>query len=389
MNKSWRTKLIHSDALVPEGFQSLVPPTHRGSTTVFPDASAVTDNWDQYKTGYTYGLYGTPTTLELAGQICELEHGYRTLITPSGQCAILLVNLAFLSSGDHILIPENIYLPNRKLASFLLKRFGVECTYYQPSIGAEIERLMRPNTRLVWCESPGSITMEVQDIPAISQAAHRHDVLTVVDNTWSAGVYFDALAHGADIITQALTKYVGGHCDLLLGSVTVKDETEWQKLGAAQEIVGCAVSPDDCSLALRGMKTLGARLDQIERSALFLAKSLSTFGEIECVLHPALRSCPGHEFWRRDFTGSSGLFSIVLKEGITKEQVLGFVNSLRLFKIGFSWGGVNSLVMAYDLTGSSERPDYGYRIIRLSIGLEDRRDLLSDIQAAMKSALHK
>lgn len=387
MNKSWKTNLIHSDVHVPEGFRSLVVPTYRGSTALFPNASAVTDNWDQYKTGYAYGVYGTPTTLELAGRICELEDGYRTMITPSGQCAISLIYFAFLSAGDHVLIPESIYGPNRKLASTLLRRFGVECTYYPPSIGEEVEKLIRLNTRLVWCESPGSITMEVQDVPAISQAAHRHKVLVAVDNTWSAGLYFDALAHGADITTQALTKYIGGHSDLLLGSVTLRDEAGWEKVGAAQQVVGCAASPDDCSLALRGMKTLGARLERIEHSALFLAKKLSFSQEIEGVLHPALPSCPGHEFWRRDFTGSSGLFSILFRREITKEQVLGFVNNLRLFKIGYSWGGVNSLAVAYDFTNSIGRPDYEHRIVRLSIGLEDRNDLLADLEEAMRSAL--
>ncbi len=385
MPKHWKTKLIHSDVAVPEGYRSLTTPTYRGSTTVFPDASAVTDAWDQYETGYTYGLYGTPTTLELAGRICELEEGYRTIITPGGQCAISLIDLALLKTGDHILVPESIYGPNRKLANDLLRRFGAQVTYYQPTIGRDIGGLIQPNTRLVWCESPGSITMEVQDVPAIAHAAHSAGALVVMDNTWSAGVYFDAFAHGVDVTMQALTKYVGGHSDLLLGSVTVKDKAIYRQLGATLQILGCAASPDDCSLALRGMKTLAVRLEAMGSSALTIARWLALQPEVELVLHPALQSCPGHEIWKRDFTGSAGVFAFVLRKDVNKEQVLAFVNSLRLFKIGYSWGGVTSLVVAYDFTHYKARPDYRHRIIRLNIGLEAIDDLLSDLQDALRT----
>ena len=238
MQKDWTTKLIHSDARVPEGFRSLATPTYRGSTALFSDAGDVTDDWNQYEVGYTYGLYGTPTTLELAARICELEGGYRTLVTPGGQCAISTTNFAFLKAGDHILVPESVYGPNRKLTTFVLRRFGVETTFYPPMIGREIETLFKPNTRMVWCESPGSITMEVQDIPAIAEVAHAHGALVVMDNTWAAGVLFDALAHGVDISVQAVTKYIGGHSDLLLGAVTVKDEALWNTLGAHQQVLG-------------------------------------------------------------------------------------------------------------------------------------------------------
>ena len=232
MAKHWKTKLIHSDVRVPPGFHSLAPPVYRGSTTLFPDAAAVTDKWDQYDAGYTYGLYGTPTTLELAGRICELEQGYRTIITAGGQGAISLINLALLRAGDHVLVPESIYGPNRKFANDVLRRFGVEVSYYAPDIAGGIADRIQPNTRLIWCESPGSITMEVQDVPAIAKAAHAAGALVAIDNTWSAGVYFEAFAHGADVTLQALTKYVGGHSDLLLGSVTTKDKSIYQPLGS-------------------------------------------------------------------------------------------------------------------------------------------------------------
>src|SRR5579863_5447248 len=272
MDKNWKTKLIHSDAHVPEGFRSLNVPVYRASTTVFPSAAVVNDQWDQYEAGYTYGLYGTPTTLELAARICELEGGYRTILMPGGQAAISLINLSLLRSGDHVLVPESIYGPNRKFANDVLRRFGVAVTFYPPEIGSRIADLLQPTTRLVWCESPGSITMEVQDVPAIAEAAHRMGALIVLDNTWAAGIYFDAFAHGVDVTMQALTKYVGGHSDLLLGSITVRDEAAYKRVGSTHQLVGCAASPDDCSLALRGMKTLSVRLRAMEEAALALAR---------------------------------------------------------------------------------------------------------------------
>lgn len=380
--KTWKTRLIHSDAEVPGNFHALPAPVYRASTVLFEHAADATDDWDQWQHGYTYGLYGTPTVLELASRVCELEGGFRTLITPGGQSALSLVHLSLLKCGDHVLIPESIYGPNRQFANNVLRRFGVDVAYYQPSAGADIVREFRENTRVVWCESPGSVTMEVQDVPAIVQAAHARDALVVLDNTWAAGIYFDAFAHGIDITLQALTKYVGGHSDLLLGSITVRDPALFQRLGATHQVIGCAASPDDCSLALRGMKTMAVRLKQVEQSALAIAQWLSTRPEVELVLHPALPSCPGHQFWKRDFTGSTGLFSIVFRPGCDKERVLKFVDSLKLFGIGYSWGGVTSLAMTYDLQ-SPNRPAYGSRLVRLYIGLEDLEDLKADIAQAM------
>jgi cysteine-S-conjugate beta-lyase len=381
---NWKTRLIHSAARpeVPGAFRSLNTPVYRASTVLFEHAADATDEWNQYEVGYTYGLYGTPTTLELAARVCELERGYRTIITPGGQGAISLIHLALLKNGDHVLLPESIYGPNRSFAGRVLRRFGVEVGYYPPEAGAGIAELMRDNTRVVWCESPGSVTMEVQDVPAIVRAAHGRNALVVLDNTWSAGVYFDAFAHGVDVTMQALTKYIGGHSDLLLGSITMRDPELYQHLGVTHQVVGCPASPDDCSLALRGMKTLAVRLKAIGQSALELARWLSARPEIERVLHPALESCPGHEFWKRDFTGSSGLFSIVFQSRYNKEQVLAFVDALKLFKIGYSWGGVSSLAMAYDLQ-SPKRPAYGSRLVRLYTGLESIEDLKADVEQAL------
>jgi cysteine-S-conjugate beta-lyase len=383
MTKSWQTKLIHSDSKIPTGYKSLATPVYRGSTTLFPSASAVHDTWDQHKVGYTYGLYGTPTALELAARICELESGQHTILMPGGQGAISLVNFAMLQAGDHILLPSSVYYPNRKLTTQLLSRFGVTSTFYDPLIGEGISALIQDNTRLVWTESPGSITMEVQDIPAIAAAAHARNVKVVLDNTWSAGVLFDAFDHGVDITLQAVTKYIGGHSDILLGSVTVRDDALYQRLGAAQQMIGCAVSPDDCSLALRGLQTLAVRLSAIEHSALQIAKWLADCPEVELVLHPALPSCPGHEFWKRDFLGSSGVFSIVFKQGPTRKQVHAFIDGLKLFKIGYSWAGVTSLALAYNLGRIPGRAPYDHRIVRFSIGLESTTDLIADLKQSL------
>ncbi len=383
MTKTWQTKLIHSDAKIPAGYKSLATPTYRGSTTVFPSAGAVKDTWDQHKVGYTYGLYGTPTALELAARICELESGKHTILAPGGQAAISLINFALLQAGDHILVPTSVYYPNRKLTAQLLSRFGVTATFYDPLVGAGISALLHENTRLIWTESPGSITMEVQDIPAIVAAAHARNIKVVLDNTWSAGVLFDAFAHGADITMQAVTKYIGGHSDLLLGSVTVRDDAIYQRLRVAQQMLGLAVSPHDCSLALRGLQTLAVRLSAIENSALQIAKWLANRQEVELVLHPALPTCPGHEFWRRDFLGSSGVFSLVFKPGPTQQQVFAFVDALQLFKVGYSWAGVTSLAVAYNIGRIPGRPPYDHRIVRLNIGLESTTDLIADLEQAL------
>jgi cysteine-S-conjugate beta-lyase len=385
---SWKTKLIHSEARVPEGFESLATPVHRGSTVVFPDTASTHTDWNQEEFGYAYGLHGTPTTLELAARIAELEGGTRTLLTPSGLAAIGVVDLAFLSAGSHVLIPENVYSPNRVLAMKLLRRFGIEASFYPPRIGAGITEHFRPNTQLVWTESPGSITMEVQDVPAICAAAHERGIPVAIDNTWSAGVLFQAFDHGADVSVQATTKYIGGHSDLLMGSVTIRDLAHLERLGEVRARFGLAVSPDDCSLALRGIATLAVRLNFVEQSALKIACWLAARSEVQTVLHPALESCPGHDLWKRDFTGSSGLFSLVLKPEFSGAQARAFVDALKLFKIGYSWGGVASLAVPYDVSRVRSDSDYGERVVRLNIGLEECDDLLKDLEQAFGPAMH-
>jgi len=383
MPRDWQTTLVHSGAIVPPGFRSLVTPVYRGSTTLFADAASVADVWDHDQRPYTYGFYGTPTTLELAARLAELERGYRTFITPGGQAALALIYFAFGGAGRHVLIPQSVYGPSRDLATFLVARFGLEAEYYPPLIGGDIERLFRPNTSLIWCESPGSVTMEVQDVPAIAAAAHRHGIRVALDNTWSAGVYFDAFAHGVDISMQALTKYVGGHSDLLLGSVTVRERAAYEAIGPVHQNLGYGVSPDDCSLALRGLQTLGVRLGRIEATARTVAEWLSRRAEIAAVLHPALPSCPGHPTWVRDFSGATGVFSIVFAPAWMKRQIEVFLDTLSLFRLGYSWGGVTSLAVPYPLPSDGSRPPYGDRLVRLNIGLEDAADLIGDLSFSL------
>ncbi len=377
----WRTKLLNPTPLARPGFKSLATPTYRGSTVVFEKQSDVTDDWQQSQNGYSYGLYGTPTSLELAARLSNLEGAHHTFIVPGGQAAIALVYLAYCKAGSHALVPYSAYGPNREMAADLLKGFSVTVEAYDPMIGAGISSLIRENTSLIWCESPGSVTMEVQDVPAIVAAAHARNVPVALDNTYSAGVMFDAFKHGVDVSIQALTKYVGGHSDLLLGSVSARDEQAYAALGPIYRQLGLAVSPDDCSFALRGLQTLDVRLERLEASTLKIAKWLSDRSEVEVVFHPALPSCPGHEIWKRDFTGSTSVFSFRFDKEFTAKQVIDFVDALQVFKIGLSWGGVTSLAVVYP---SLDRPkdDHGHRLVRLNVGLEATDDLITDLSAA-------
>jgi cystathionine beta-lyase len=380
----WRSRLLHSQAKAPEGFRSLTPPIHRGSTVLFDRQADVNDDWRQAQQGYTYGLYGTPTVLELAARIAELEGARDTFVVPGGQAAIALIYFSFCRAGSHALVPSSAYGPNRHLAQDLLRTLGIEVEPYDALAGAGIASLIRPNTALIWCESPGSVTMEVQDLPAIVAAAREKNIRVALDNTYAAGVLLDAFSLGVDVSMQALTKYVGGHSDLLLGTVSVSDEAGYNAVGATHAQLGMAVSPDDCSLALRGLETLGVRLERLEISTLAIARWLQNQPGIETVLHPALPSCPGHEFWKRDFSGSASVFSIVFEPRFSPEQVNSFVDALKLFGIGFSWGGTHSLAVAFP---GLDRPggDYAGRIVRFNIGLEEPSDLIADLAAALQT----
>ncbi len=378
----WRTKLLDPTPRSRRDYKSLATPVYRGSTVVFDDQESVRDSWQQEKHGYSYGLYGTPTSLELAARITHLEGAHNSFIVPGGQAAIALVYMAYCRAGSHALVPFSAYGPNKEMAEGILRNFGVEVEAYDPLIGSDITSLIRNNTSLIWCESPGSVTMEIQDVPAIVTAAHESGVAVALDNTYAAGVMFDAFHHGVDVSIQALTKYIGGHSDLLLGSVSVRDESAYEMIGPVYRQLGLAVSPDDCSLALRGLQTLAVRLSQLETSTLEVANWLTKNPHIAAVYHPALPSCPGHAQWKRDFTGSASVFSFLFKAHCSAQQAQDFLNRLEIFKIGLSWGGVNSLAVVYP---DIDRPgqDFGGRLVRLNIGLETPSDLIADLEAAL------
>jgi cystathionine beta-lyase len=380
----WRTTLIASRQRPRHDFHSLAPSVHRGSTVVFDRLSDAIDDWRQADR-YTYGLYGTPTTLELGLRIAELEGAAHTFVVPGGQAALTLVYLAYCRAGSHALVPANAYGPNLEIGRDLLTGLGIEVETYDPLEGSAIAARIRDNTALVWCESPGSITMEVQDVPAIVAAAHGRGVPVALDNTYAAGVLFDAFAHGADVSVQALTKFVGGHSDLLLGTISVATDAAFERLGTAHRVVGMAVSPDDCAMAIRGLQTLGVRLERLERSTLQVAGWLRERPEIATVLHPAFPECPGHEFWQRDFSGSSSVFSIVFGSDWTAARTARFVDGLQLFRLGFSWGGVTSLVMAYPDTSRLDDLRRA-RLVRLNVGLEEPEDLIADLRQAIERA---
>jgi cysteine-S-conjugate beta-lyase len=383
----WRSKLVQPQSLAPAGFKSLTTPVHRASTVLFDRQADVVDAWRQDQSGYSYGLYGTPTALELGARVAQIEGALHSFVVPGGQAAIALIYLSHCQAGAHALVPSNAYGPNKAMAQGLLRGLGIEVESYDPLIGASIASLIRPNTTLIWVESPGSVTMEIQDVPAICGAAHARGVPVALDNTYAAGVLFDAFAHGVDISMQALTKYVGGHSDLLLGTVSVSSEASCEKVGAVFKQLGLAVSPDDCSLALRGLQTMGVRLAHLETVTLEVARWLAGRPEIAVVLHPALPSCPGHALWQRDFTGSASVFSILFRDTFSARQVEAFVDGLQLFKIGMSWGGLTSLALVYPELVRPGR-DYAGRLVRLNIGLEEVADLTADLAQSLAAMPH-
>ena len=373
------TRLLHIE---PDGapFRALTTPVHRGSTIIFETVEGFLSRHDRFYDGYSYGLYGHPASRSLAQHVAMIEGGSHCLIVPSGMAAISLVNLALLKAGDHVLLPEAAYGPAREAAVRFLSGLGVRAGFYDPLCGSGIKQVLLPETKLVWVESPGSFTMEVQDLPAIAGAVHDQGALVAADCTWASPLGFKALGHGADITIQALSKHVGGHSDLLLGAVTVASEPLFRSLKDVTRHLGLGVSPDDCFLALRGLGTLSARLERQTGAALGIASALRSHPEIRRVLYPPLPDDPGHAIWSRDFTGASGVFSIVLRQR-GEAELAAFIEGLRLFQIGASWGGLHSLI-APVRRGSSAAIDTCLKngpLLRLSIGLEHPEDLLADL----------
>jgi cystathionine beta-lyase len=380
--KSLQTLLTTTDYQPPEGFAAFPAAIHHASTVLFKNVAAMRARHWQDKVAYTYGLHGTPTTFTLEARLAEIEGGQHCLLAPSGLAAIAMIDMALLKSGDEVLMPDNVYSPNRDLANWLARDFGIAVRYYDPMIGAAIASLITDQTRLIWTEAPGSVSMEVPDIAAICSAAHARGVVVALDNTWSAGIAFRAFDHGVDIVMQALTKYQSGGSDILMGAVITQDKALNQKIELAHMRLGMGVSADDVYLVLRGLATMKLRFDAHDNNARQIAAWLKLRPEINRVLHPAFADCPGHATWQRDFTGAAGLFSVIFDARYSEAQTDRFVDSLKLFKIGYSWGGANSLCMPYRLTTMrKDWPDTG-QLIRLNIGLEDVQDLIADLEQA-------
>ena len=376
-----QTKLINAGRDPEANFGIVNPPVYHASTVLFPTVAALNKATKNRYDGVYYGLNGTPTTFALQEAVAELEGYTQAIAVPSGLAAIVATLLAFLKQDDHLLMVDSVYGPTRRFCDGMLKRFGVETTYYDPTIGAAISELMRPETKVVFTESPGSLTFEVQDIPAIVKEAHAGGAKVIFDNTWAGGIFFSASKFGVDVSVQAATKYIGGHSDLMLGTIAMNDGDNLIIRDSVRDL-GYGAAPDDCYLALRGLRTMNARLPIHQDSALRLAYWLSERPEVERVLHPALPSCPGHEIWKRDFTGSSGLFGFVLKKSFNKNHVSAMLDYMQLFKMGYSWGGFESLIVPYDThPPRSVQPWLSGQLIRIHAGLESVEDMINDLEA--------
>ncbi|MBI1383756.1 MAG: cystathionine beta-lyase [Rhizobiales bacterium] len=371
-----KTRLAHAgrDPWRFDGFVN--PPVYRGSTVLFPTLDAIESGNQRY----VYGRRGTPTVEALEEIVAEMEGGARTVLVPSGLAAVTSTLLALTKAGDHILVSDSVYKPTRLFASGMLSRFGVTVEYYDPLIAGGIASLIRDNTSMIYCESPGSQTFEMQDLPAISEARGGRDIWLVVDNTWASPLYCNPFRLGADVSIQAGTKYVVGHADALLGTVTANERARLPVVKGIQDAGHCAGS-EEVFLGLRGIRTLAVRLERHWRSGITVASWLETRPEVARVLHPALPSHPGHAIWKRDFTGASSLFSVVLKP-VPREGLRAFVESLKLFGMGFSWGGFESLVVPFDPRShrSATAWDAEGPCLRFHIGLEEAEDLLRDLE---------
>ncbi len=381
------TRLVHSGRDSQAYFGFVNPPVYHASTVLYPTA----EDQVAHRARYQYGRRGTPTTeaLENALRAIEGEACAGVALMPSGLSAIATALIAVAGSGDHILVTDSVYRPTRVFCDGVFKRMGVETTYYDPLIGAGIADLIRPNTKVVFVEAPGSQSFEMQDIPAIAKTAHAKGALVLMDNTWATPLYFSAFDKGVDLSIQSGTKYIGGHSDIMFGCVSASAAAV-TKLKDTVRATGICVGPDDVFLALRGLRTMAVRLARHYQSGLTVARWLAERPEVARVLHPALESDPGHAIWKRDFTGASGLFSVVLRP-MPEKAVHAFMNELALFGMGFSWGGFESLVILFDCTEYRTATEWkpGGPTLRIHIGLEEPSDLIADLErgfAAMRAA---
>jgi cystathionine beta-lyase len=386
------TSLIAHSYRPPSGFGSVQPAVHKASTVLFPSSAAMrARNWKE-KTGYTYGLHGTPTTFTLEARIATLEGGVDTLLVPSGLAAIALVDCGTLKAGDEVLIPENAYGPGKELARNELARWGVVHRFYDAMDPASLVAAMSPATRLVWIEAPGSVTMEFPDLPALLGTVRAQPgVLAALDNTWGAGLAFDPFdlgdsgpSLGVDISVQALTKYPSGGGDVLMGSVTTRDRELHQRLKATHMRMGWGVGGNDVELVLRSLPSLTIRYAAQDRAGRVLAAWWAGRPEVVAVLHPAMPGSPGHSHWAAVCSQAAGLFSVVFDARFTRDQVDAFCDGLRVFRLGYSWAGPTSLAVPYDLSTMRSRPGWKGHLVRFSIGLEDVDDLVADCAQSLE-----
>lgn len=381
-DKKTATKLVHA-GLHPHSNQGFVnPPVIHASTVLFPDVETMLSGKQKYK----YGRRGTPTNDALTEALTELECAKGTVLTPSGLAATSLACLSCLKSGDHLLVTDSVYEPTRHFCETVLKRLGVDVSYYDPTVGPAIGSLFQENTRAVFTESPGSLTFEIQDIEAIASEAHKRDAHVLMDNTWATPLFFKPLEHGVDLSIQAGTKYIVGHSDVMLGTISA-NEKAWKGLITTHGAMGIHVAPDDVYLAQRGLRTMHVRLARHQKSALEIATWLSEHADVGTVFHPALAEAPGHALWKRYFSGSTGLFTFELKD-CGQEHVMAFLNALELFGLGYSWGGFESLAIwaRPEMSRSIDPQKWTSPLIRLHIGLEDPEDLKQDLQKGFRAA---
>jgi cystathionine beta-lyase len=389
------TSLIHHPYQAPDGFGAVQPAIHKASTVIFPDVATMqTRNW-RLGNNYSYGLHGTPTTFTLQERIATLEGGLHGLLAPSGLATISLINLALLNQGDEVLIPHNVYGPNLDMITQILGRFGVTLRIYDPLQPSVLHKLIQPNTRLLWLEAAGSVTMEFPDLSAFVKIARANNIVTVLDNTWGAGVAFNAFelpdGQSVDLTMHALTKYPSGGADVLMGSIVTRDEALYKRIKATQQQMGINVAANDAELVLRSLPTLAVRYKAQDQSARQLAEWLASRPEVAQVLHPALPSSQGYAAWAATTNGqAAGLFSIIFKPEYTAEQANSFCEQLSLFKLGYSWGGPMSLVVPYRLStlrgmenGAVPQHLVNGALVRFSIGLEDVGDLQADLSQAL------
>ena len=377
------TDLIHHAYVPPAGFAAPQLAVHKASTIIFPDAASLRARDWRYKTGYTYGLHGTPTTFALEERIATLEGGLQCLLAPSGLAAVTLVDMALLQPGDELLLPDNVYGPSRAFAQNELVRWGITPRTYDAMDPGSLAAAISPSTRLVWLEAAGSVTMEFPDLARLAGIARERGVLTALDNTWGAGLAFDGFAQGADIVMQALTKYPSGGGDVLMGSVTTRDLALHERIKACHMRLGLGVGANDCELVLRSLSSMPLRYHAHDAAARQLAQWLAARPEVAQVLHPALAGSPGHEHWRATCKAAAGLFSVLFDARFGPAQVDAFVDGLRLFKIGFSWAGPVSLVVPYDLAQLRPGGALAGHLVRFSIGLEEPAALQADLAQAL------